>query len=439
MSTTGSRRTRVGAVLLAVVALLSACTGGYTGASASTDLAGPDGAVSPTITPPVTAVPVTASPTITAPTITAPVTASPTTTQSVTAPATTTQPAPAVRVSVPDGSTGVSPIAPVTVTATDGTLGDVQLLAVDGTSVPGVRSPDGVTWMSSEPLAYKSTYRVTVGARQQHGSATSRFSTVAPRTLTLPYLNPTGREVVGIGQSAAVKFDEPVQDKAAAEAAITVTTTPAVEGAFYWFNDQEVRWRPQYYWTPGTQVQVMAAVYGKDMGGGVYGQQDVRSSFTIGDAVVGTADDDTKTLSVAVNGEVVKSMPISMGKNSTPTDNGVYIVADQHTEYTMDSSTYGVPADAPDGYVTKVQYASRLSYSGIFVHGAPWSVGDQGQRNVSHGCLNVSVDNARWFYDNVGKGDVVVVQNTVGPTLAGNEGLGDWNVPWEEWRAGGAE
>ena len=74
----------------------------------------------------------------------------------------------------------------------------------------------------------------------------------------------------------------------------------------------------------------------------------------------------------------------------------------------------------------------------IFFHSAPWSLGDQGVRNVSHGCLNLSPANAKWIFDNTKRGDIVVVQNTVGGILSGTEGLGDWNIPWSTWKAGNA-
>jgi lipoprotein-anchoring transpeptidase ErfK/SrfK len=127
-----------------------------------------------------------------------------------------------------------------------------------------------------------------------------------------------------------------------------------------------------------------------------------------------------------------------MGKDSTPTDNGTYIVAERLADMVMDSSTYGVAVNSPDGYRTEVKWATRMSYSGIFVHAAPWSVGSQGRANVSHGCLNASTENAKWFYDNTKRGDIVEVVNTVGPTLPGTDGLGDWNIPWEQWKAGNA-
>jgi lipoprotein-anchoring transpeptidase ErfK/SrfK len=151
-----------------------------------------------------------------------------------------------------------------------------------------------------------------------------------------------------------------------------------VEGAFYWLNNREGRWRPAQYWKPGTTVDVAVNTY------------------------------------------------------------GVYLVGDRFTHIVMDSSTYGVPVNSPNGYRTDVDWATQISYSGIFVHSAPWSVGSQGYTNTSHGCLNVSPSNAVWFYDNTKRGDIVEIINTVGSTLPGTDGLGDWNIPWEQWKAGNA-
>jgi lipoprotein-anchoring transpeptidase ErfK/SrfK len=235
-----------------------------------------------------------------------------------------------------------------------------------------------------------------------------------------------------------IRFDENILDRTAAEKAITITSKPSVDGAFYWLSDREVRWRPKDYWKPGTAVVVAVNTYGVDLGDGLFGQDNVTTRFAVGDEVIATADDTTKTLTVRVNGEVVKTMPISMGKNSAPTDNGTYLIGDRYRDLVMDSSTYGVPVNSPEGYRLEVEWATQMSYSGIYVHAAPWSVGSQGRSNVSHGCLNVSTSNAQWFYDNTKRGDIVQVMNTVGPTLSGTDGLGDWNIPWSQWQAGNA-
>ncbi len=348
---------------------------------------------------------------------------------------------PKLTASVKDGAVGVTVDQPVTVAAEDGVLGPVSMVNDDeGVPVAGELSPDGLTWHTTEPLGYNTRYTLQAQSLGLGGAASQQmtFQTHSPENLTMPYLLPNDGEVVGIGQPVAVRFDENIPNRLAAQRAITVTTNPPVEGAFYWLSNREVRWRPAQYWKPGTTVDVAVNTYGVDLGDGLFGQENVTTHFTIGDEVIATADDNTKTLTVRRNGEVVKTMPISMGKNSTPTNNGTYIVGDRFGHLVMDSSTYGVPSNSPNGYRTEVDYATQISYSGIYVHAAPWSVGSQGYSNVSHGCLNVSTSNAQWFYDNTKRGDIVEIANTVGSILPGEDGLGDWNIPWDQWRAGNA-
>ena len=347
---------------------------------------------------------------------------------------------PKLQASVTDGAVGITVDKPVTVTAGEGVLGAVSMVNEDGTAVDGQLSPDGLTWSTAEPLGYNKQYTLDAEALGLGGvaRASMTFETQSPENLTMPYVLPNDGEVVGIGQPVAIRFDEDISNRLAAQRAITVTTEPPVEGAFYWLNNREVRWRPQHYWKPGTAVEVAVNTYGVDLGDGLFGQENVTTRFTIGDEVVATADDSTKTMTVRRNGDVVKTMPISMGKNSTPTDNGAYIIGDRYSHLIMDSSTYGVPVNSPNGYRLEVDWATQMSYSGIYVHSAPWSVGSQGYTNVSHGCLNVSPSNAIWFYDNTKRGDIVEVINTVGSTLPGTDGLGDWNIPWEQWKAGNA-
>ena len=342
--------------------------------------------------------------------------------------------------SVQDGAVGVSVDSPVTVSAEFGVLGAVSMVNASGEQVEGKLSEDGLTWQTTEPLGYNKSY--TLNAQSLGlGGATSRqmtFETHSPENLTMPYVLPNEGEVVGVGQPVAIRFDENIPNRLAAQRAITVKTDPPVEGAFYWLNNREVRWRPADYWEPGTAVEVSVNTYGVDLGDGLYGQDNVSTNFTIGDEVITTVDDSTKTLTVTRNGEVVKTMPVSMGKNSTPTNNGVYIVGDRRSHMVMDSSTYGVAVNSPNGYRTEVDWATQISYSGIYVHAAPWSVGSQGYSNVSHGCINVSTSNGQWFYDNSKRGDIVEIVNTVGSTLPGTDGLGDWNIPWSQWKEGNA-
>ncbi|WP_328407685.1 L,D-transpeptidase [Nocardia sp. NBC_00403] len=229
-----------------------------------------------------------------------------------------------------------------------------------------------------------------------------------------PSINIADGETVGVAQPIIINFTDPVTDHATAEKAIKVTSSTPAPGHFRWVSDKQVRWRPNDFWPANTDVTVQAG--------------DTRSAFRIGDALVSTADDTTHTITITLNGEVVKEMPTSMGKTKHETPNGTYYVGEQLRKMTMDSSTYGVPITDPEGYKLEVEYATRISNSGIFVHAAPWSVSQQGVSNASHGCLNVSTENAKWFLENTKKGDPVVVQNTNGGTLSASDGFGDWNV-----------
>jgi lipoprotein-anchoring transpeptidase ErfK/SrfK len=338
----------------------------------------------------------------------------------------------------PDHAVAVSPVTPITVTVAKGKLGQVSLTNPRGAPVVGQLDPDGTTWKTTEPLGYGKTYTINanaVGDDNRPVSTTSTFTTIEPRTLTYPSINPLNGETVGVGQPISVYFDEPISDRQAAENAITITTSPRVEGTFFWFSTKEVHWRPQQFWEPGTQVTVDIHDYGKDFGNGVYGQENRRSHFTIGDAFIARADGATHQITIEVNGRLVRTMPISMGKPNTPSAKGVHVVTERNATKVMDSTTFGLALDA-GGYIAKVQWATRISNSGEFVHAAPWSVAQQGNSNVSHGCINLSPDNAKWFFDNVKKGDLVINVNTGGPDLKPWDGFGDWQVPWGQWVSG---
>lgn len=338
-----------------------------------------------------------------------------------------------------DEAVGVMPGARITVTAHYGNLDSVVVTGPDG-PVRGHTSPDGANWVNDEALDYGAQYTLTAAARGVEGQGARRvaFTTASAESFADVSTITNDGETVGVGQPVVINFDQPITDKLNAQRAIAVTTDPPVEGAFYWVNDSMLRWRPEHFWAPGTKVKVSARLKGIDLGGGVFGQNDLSTSFTVGRRFVAIADDKTKMITIYVNGRVVKTMPTSMGKDSTPTNNGIYIVAEREPSVIMDSSTYGVPVNSPEGYKETVYDATRISFSGIYVHSAPWSLGDQGNSDVSNGCLNVSPDNAEWFLTHALRGDIVIAKNTVGPPLPGDDGLGDWNVPWSVWKRGNA-
>lgn len=342
-------------------------------------------------------------------------------------------------ISVDDGDEDVDPSESVIVKSMGDGLSKVTMTNEEGYEVESELSDDGRSWTTAETLGYNRTY--TIKASDKNGeTATASFSTATPAATTNVALSPLADSVVGVGQTIGFRFGSPVKDRQAAQDAITVTTSPKVEGGFYWLNNSELRWRPAEYWEPGTEVTVEADIYGKDLGGGVWGETDNATNFTIGDKVEAVADDATKTMSVYKNGELLRTMPVSFGRDTSEwaTPNGTYIIGDRNESMIMDSTTFGLGYEE-GGYRTPVQYATQMSYSGIYVHAAPWSVGAQGSYNTSHGCINVSTENAQWFQETVKRGDIVTVKNTIGETLSGYDGLGDWNIPWSEWSKGNAD
>ncbi|HIW96017.1 MAG TPA: L,D-transpeptidase family protein [Candidatus Corynebacterium gallistercoris] len=338
---------------------------------------------------------------------------------------------------VKDGSTSVPVSTPLEVSSTE-KIDSVTLINPEGVEVEGTFNKDRTTWTAGEKLGFGRQY--TLKAKSGKETLKQTFTTVTAYGTQSYSLAPLDGSTVGVGQTIALRFDSAVADREAVEEAITVETSPKVEGAFYWITAQEVRWRPENYWKPGTEVTVTTDLYGVEIGDGVYGTADQEASFTIGDETRAVVDDATKTMTIYQNGQATKTMPVSLGRDGTEyaTPNGVYMVGDQHESILMDSSTFGLAVEN-GGYKKDVAYATQMSYSGIYIHSAPWSVWAQGNTNTSHGCVNVSPENALWVLNNFKRGDIVEVKNTTGSTLSGSDGLGDWNIDWKTWKAGNAK
>jgi lipoprotein-anchoring transpeptidase ErfK/SrfK len=375
----------------------------------------------------------------------------------MTAPASSSPSTPDARITTPVKVSAVNPTTPVAVSVADGTLASVTLLTPEGKAVAGTLSPDSTSWQSTEPLGYNRTYQLKAVARNADGRTTSKttsITTVKPSNMTMPYLNTTGGQSLqngatyGIGIVPVVHFDEPVPDRAAAEKALIVTTSPHVDGVWYWADAQNVHWRPKNFFKSGTKVTVTAKLYGLQVGPGLYGQQDQSVSFRIGAKHVSIADDKTHMVKVYFNDKLMRTMPTSMGQGGYVTGDhgqqiplwtmpGTYTVIGHADPVLMDSSTYGLPVNSAKGYKEYIYKATRISTDGIYLHELDTTVWAQGHTDVSHGCLNLNQENATWFYNSSQVGDVVQVVNTGGPKVQLWQN-GDWSVPWNQWVAGSA-
>lgn len=243
----------------------------------------------------------------------------------------------------------------------------------------------GITALATAVLA-------TVSA----GSPAAAAIRVADPTPTVAGLQPANGEVVGVAHPVIVTFTGPVTDRAAAEKSITISSSPALTGSFTWVDDAVAQWNPDELWPARTEITALAGGFS--------------TSFETGAAVVGVADLSAHTFTVTVDDQVVREMPASMGKPGFETPIGTFPVLEKQRKVVFDSRTIGIPLNSSEGYLINGEYAVRITWGGVYVHSAPWSVGKQGYANVSHGCINLSPDNAAWYFDNVRKGDPVIVQ-----------------------------
>jgi lipoprotein-anchoring transpeptidase ErfK/SrfK len=218
----------------------------------------------------------------------------------------------------------------------------------------------------------------------------------APGPVAVANISPAPGQVVGVAMPVTVTFAQPVADRAAAERSFSISSPNAPQGNFVWLKNDVVQWNPSSYWPAHSTIAL-------SVGG-------AKTSFEAGASVVGVADVGAHTFTVSIDGSVARQMPASMGKPKHPTPIGSFTALEKQSPVIMDSRTIGIPLSDPEGYKLTVYDAVRVTWGGVYVHSAPWSVASQGNSNVSHGCINLSPDNAAWYYDQVSIGDPIIVQ-----------------------------
>lgn len=366
---------------------------------------------------------------------------SPTASQSSAGSTTTTSDLPeaVVKVNPGAGAKDVMPDAEISVQVMRGNLDRVQVTGPGGTSVDGDVS--GQTWTSTSRMRPATTYTVAVTAEgPEGGSSTQRstFTTHDPE-ITATYGIVYDGQTVGVGMPVSIQFDTAVTEPAyrkKIEQAVSVTTTPKVEGSWGWLDNRQLMWRPKDFWAPGTQVSVDAPLTGFQTGEDKWIAEDLSGSMTIGREQISHVDIAKHTMTVSRAGQQVKSFPVSSGRpgKETETRSGMKVVINKQREMTMDSSTIGIDKGEPGYYKVDTDYNVRVTWTGEFVHSAPWSVGAQGSSNVSHGCVNMAPGNAEWFYDNSLPGDPVDFTGS-SRQFQPSEGIGVWQYSWADWQA----
>jgi lipoprotein-anchoring transpeptidase ErfK/SrfK len=360
-------------------------------------------------------------------------------------------PAAVVTVTPAEGAR-VAPGAAVTVNARGGTLKRVTVLpegkasdGVDPIEVTGALDTEHRTWTSDRTMTPGTSYTVTVVAADAAGkqrTTSSRFRTAPAAKVNGVTPTPLNHDVVGVGLPISLAFDKPVANRAAVEMALSVTTTPQVQGSWGWLTDpltgiQRVDWRPDAYWPSGTKVTLTARLSGIDTGGGRYLRRDVHDTFTIGTARVSYVDLAHHTMRVTENGRTVRNVKISAGSTRFPTWNGTMVVMTKQSTVRMTSASVNIATDkdSADFYDEDVHDAVRITTSGTFVHAAPWNDAWMGKANKSHGCIGLSDADAKWFFTKATRGDLVIASGSSRAVVDKANGYGEWNLTTARWHA----
>jgi lipoprotein-anchoring transpeptidase ErfK/SrfK len=378
----------------------------------------------------------------------APSTVAPSSTFSSAAPSTTPPalPAAAVVASPALGAADLSPATPITIAVKNGTIKALSLTSASGKPVAGKLSADASSWKLGEDLGYGKTYTVTgtaVGRNGRPEKIAGTYTTVEPDGQAHVTVSPGDGVVVGVAAPIIVRFSSEVTDKAAMEQRLKVVTTPAVDGSWAWITHDgdtypSLDWRPKQYWPQFTKVHVAANVYGQEFSAGVYGAADVTSDFSIGRNQVVIADAKKYDIVVQQSGRTVATYPGSYGMGDDPnsryglksqfvTRSGTHIVMGKQETVSMSNPGY---------YTNSIEHwAVRISDNGEFIHENPNTVDEQGNTNVSHGCINLSAASAEAYFKSAIYGDPVEISGTSVKLSAADGDIYDWALTWPQWQA----
>jgi lipoprotein-anchoring transpeptidase ErfK/SrfK len=303
------------------------------------------------------------------------------------------------------------------VTVAHGTLTDVTAEA-EGEPVQGAFEDGRTSWHSDWALATDTHYVVRATAVDEAGRSvtrSSRFRTLTPGSAFSTTIFEGYKKTYGVGMPIILDFSVPIENKRAVERSLQVTTSRPAVGAWYWDGDRRLYFRPRTYWRPRTHVRFVGHLDGVEGSPGVYGVHTLTQSFVIGRSLIVVANTQTHHALVYLDKKQFGDWPMSAGKPGDDTPNGTYLSMEKHNPEEM----------VGPGYDIEVPYSVRFTLSGDFLHDAFWSVNDQGFENVSHGCINLSPENAKTYYEMSVQGDPI--------TVAGSPRAGTWGNGWTVW------
>ncbi len=262
--------------------------------------------------------------------------------------------------------------------------------------------------------------------------------------LDVTSIYPSGSGPYGVGIVVRIEFAGPVPISARAviERGIRVhTSRPLTDAAWSWINDQTLSFRPRSFWPEDTKVRIsttwdptVLAALGTRSGDGepdvLVTDEQFDLDFSVGRSQVLTISNATQTGELTIGGDVVREVPVSLGKPGWETRSGIKAIMERYRVNRMTSQEVG---DRTQSYDLMVPYAMRLTPTGEFLHAAPWATGRLGVYAGSHGCTNLSMTEGEWFFTHALEGDPVITRGTGRSMEPWNGPGGAWNVSWREW------
>ncbi|RLV50854.1 hypothetical protein D9V37_02580 [Nocardioides mangrovicus] len=269
-------------------------------------------------------------------------------------------------------------------------------------------------------------------------SPTKKVYPTGPPML-LDSIAPLSGTTVGVAMPISIVFTDPVKPSARArvERHLKLTTSVPVTGAWHWFGDQRVDFRPQGFWQPGTTIALDAELDHVGDGYGRYGTHSYTRNFTVGaDVRTHVYVKKHKTV-VTKNGKVVRTMPSDAGSPEFPSWDGTMAVVSTSRTVRMTSCSVQIACNKndPNFYDLTLPWDVRITNSGTFLH---YSTGDPypGHSYGSHGCVHLSYKDAQWYYQLSKEGDPVTITGSPRGKAEGDNGYADYDVSWTDWLAG---
>jgi lipoprotein-anchoring transpeptidase ErfK/SrfK len=277
---------------------------------------------------------------------------------------------------------------------------------------------------------------VTTGVVSPGASTKASSTAPAAAPVHIKLLNSDGA-TYGVGMPIIAFFSKKITSgKALQDATKTTVDGQPLNGAWFFEYSSyyrgypiEAHWRPKEYWPAHAKVHVDIPTKGLAAGKGLVFDDSLTLDFSTGARNLSSVDETTHKITVTSDGKPYGVFPVSLGSHRTPTTHGVKVIMEKGRD---------IPMRGPGYYDAHVKFTQRLTYSGEYLHSAPWNVSNiHNGVDSSNGCTNLLPSDAQRLYHFLQVGDVVDYPNANGPAMQMGSGYGDWNVNWGTWQSGG--